>query len=94
MRNSKILLICLRALANETAKNLVLAGIGSLTVLDPDPVTEEDLCSQFFVQEEHLGMNVSLYPGLGSCGVDRKVADAGWGFWDSEQNLQHHRFRN
>lgn len=58
MRNSKILLIGIRAIANETAKNLVLAGIGSLTVLDPDVVTEEDLGSQFFIQEEHLGMNV------------------------------------
>ncbi|KAI5806538.1 hypothetical protein DFH27DRAFT_498097 [Peziza echinospora] len=57
MRNAKILLIGMRALANETAKNLVLAGIGSLTVLDPELVTEDDLSSQFFVQEEHLGQN-------------------------------------
>ncbi|KAF8463592.1 hypothetical protein BDZ91DRAFT_731246 [Kalaharituber pfeilii] len=57
MRNSKILLIGMRALANEVAKNLVLAGIGSLTVLDPGNVTEDDLAAQFFVQEEHLGMN-------------------------------------
>ena len=62
MRNAKILLIGMRALANETAKNLVLAGIGSLTVLDPELVTEDDLSSQFFVQEEHLGQNV-LQPG-------------------------------
>lgn len=58
MRNSKILLIGMRAIANEIAKNLVLAGIGSLTVLDPEVVTEDDPTSQFFIQQEHIGMNV------------------------------------
>lgn len=58
MRNAHILLITIRALANEVAKNLVLAGVGSLTVLDPDVVTEDDLGGQFFIGEEHVGMNV------------------------------------
>lgn len=53
----------MRALANEIAKNLVLAGIGSLTILDPENVTAEDLASQFLIREEHIGMNVSP-PGL------------------------------
>lgn len=60
MRNAHILLITIRALANEVAKNLVLAGIGSLTVLDPDTVTEDDLGGQFFIGEEHVGANVRL----------------------------------
>ncbi|KAL9031570.1 MAG: hypothetical protein Q9196_000418 [Gyalolechia fulgens] len=47
----------MRALANEIAKNLVLAGIGSLTILDDQVVTEDDLGSQFFISEIHLGMN-------------------------------------
>lgn len=51
----------MKSLANEVAKNLVLAGIGSLTVLDHESVTEEDLGAQFFVYEEHLGQNVCLY---------------------------------
>lgn len=53
------MLISIKALANEVAKNLVLAGIGSLTIVDHETVTEEDLAAQFFVSEEHLGMNVS-----------------------------------
>lgn len=61
MRNAHILLITIRALANEVAKNLVLAGIGSLTVLDPDIVTEDDLGGQFFIGEEHIGINVCLW---------------------------------
>jgi hypothetical protein len=35
------------------AKNLVLAGIGSLTILDHEPVTEADLDAQFFLEEAH-----------------------------------------
>lgn len=60
MRNAHILLITIRSLANEIAKNLVLAGIGSLTVLDSEVVHEDDLGAQFFIGEEHIGMNVCL----------------------------------
>lgn len=58
LRSANILLITFKALANEIAKNLVLAGIGSLTILDHEVVTETDLCAQFFVSEEHVGQNV------------------------------------
>ncbi|EAQ91273.1 hypothetical protein CHGG_03208 [Chaetomium globosum CBS 148.51] len=59
IRNANILLITMKALANEIAKNLVLAGIGSLTILDPDPVTPSDLGAQFLLSEETtpLGTN-------------------------------------
>ena len=48
----------MKALANEIAKNLVLAGIGSLTVVDDQLVTEDDLGAQFFISEQHIGLNV------------------------------------
>jgi ubiquitin-like 1-activating enzyme E1 A len=58
-----------KALANEVAKNLVLAGIGSLTIIDHEPVTEADLDAQFFLEEAHRdediikqGKNVSQSP--------------------------------
>jgi len=58
--------VTLKALANEVAKNLVLAGVGSLTIIDHETVAEEDLSSQFFVSEEHIGQNVCLLiMGLG-----------------------------
>jgi ubiquitin-like 1-activating enzyme E1 A len=60
LRSAKILLITFKALANEIAKNLVLAGIGSLTILDHESVTEVDLCAQFFISGEHVGQNVRL----------------------------------
>ncbi|KAI1815296.1 hypothetical protein GGS20DRAFT_544360 [Poronia punctata] len=54
---ANILLISMRALANEIAKNLVLAGIGSLTIIDDHVVTEADLGAQFFLSEENIGQN-------------------------------------
>lgn len=60
IRTANILLTSIKALASEVAKNLVLAGIGSLTIVDHEAVTEDDLCSQLFVSEADVGKNVSL----------------------------------
>lgn len=60
MRKARVLLITMKALGNEVAKNLALAGIGSLTVLDPEVVSEEDIESEFFIGNRHLGRNVSF----------------------------------
>jgi ubiquitin-like 1-activating enzyme E1 A len=59
IRNANILLITIKALGNEIAKNLVLAGIGSITVVDHEVVTEADLGAQFFLSaaDGHIGMN-------------------------------------
>lgn len=57
LRNANILLITIRALANEIAKNLVLAGIGSLTIQDDQAVDEDDLGAQFLVAEGDVGKN-------------------------------------
>lgn len=48
----------MRALSNEIAKNLVLAGVGSLTVQDSDSVIEDDFGAQFFISEQDVGKNV------------------------------------
>lgn len=58
LRTANVLLITMRALANEIAKNLVLAGIGFLTVQDSQVVVEDDLGAQFFVSEQDIGKNV------------------------------------
>ncbi|KAF2404611.1 DNA damage tolerance protein rad31 [Trichodelitschia bisporula] len=57
IRKANILLISFKALANEVAKNLVLAGIGSLTVADHEVVTAEDLAAQFCVSGDDVGKN-------------------------------------
>jgi ubiquitin-like 1-activating enzyme E1 A len=60
IRSAKILLITMKALANEIAKNLVLAGIGSLTIIDHDVVTGKDLGAQFFISDADIGTNRAL----------------------------------
>lgn len=50
----------MKALANEIAKNLVLAGIGSITLADHEKVTEDDLGAQFFLTDADVGKNVSV----------------------------------
>jgi ubiquitin-like 1-activating enzyme E1 A len=57
IRNANILLISMKALANEVAKNLVLAGIGSLTIIDHEPLSETDLGAQFFASAADVGRN-------------------------------------
>lgn len=58
IRSANVLLISLRALGTEIAKNLTLAGISSLTIVDDDPVTEEDLGTQYFLREDDVGKPV------------------------------------
>lgn len=60
IRSANILLVSLRALGTEIAKNLTLAGISSLTIIDDEVVNEEDFGAQYFVREEDIGKPVSL----------------------------------
>ncbi|KAI0051118.1 hypothetical protein FA95DRAFT_1554933 [Auriscalpium vulgare] len=55
MRNASILVVKLRGLATETIKNIVLAGIGKLTIVDGENVSEEDLGAGFFFREDDVG---------------------------------------
>jgi molybdopterin/thiamine biosynthesis adenylyltransferase len=64
IRTANILLVSIKALATEVAKNLVLAGIGSITLADHEVVTEEDLGAQFFISAADVGKNVSCFKPL------------------------------
>jgi len=59
MRNAVILVLQLRGVATETIKNVVLAGIGKLIVVDHEDVKEEDLGCSFFFRDEDVGQKVS-----------------------------------
>lgn len=65
IRSANILLVSLRALGTEIAKNLTLAGISSLTIIDDELVTEEDLGAQYFLREEDVGKPVSCHSLVG-----------------------------
>jgi len=55
MAHSNVLLLGLKGLGVEIAKNLILAGIKSLTIYDPTPTSINDLSAQFFLTEKDIG---------------------------------------
>jgi ubiquitin-like 1-activating enzyme E1 A len=58
MRNATILITTLRGTATEVIKNIVLAGIGKLILLDGEDVAPEDLGTGFFFRDEDIGTKV------------------------------------
>lgn len=50
-----VLIVGLRGLGVETAKNLILAGPKSVTLYDPTMTTWGDLSSNFYCRPEHVG---------------------------------------
>ncbi|TDL22106.1 hypothetical protein BD410DRAFT_266400 [Rickenella mellea] len=55
MRNATIMVVRLKGVATETIKNIVLAGIGKLVIVDDDDVAPEDLGAGFFFRDEDVG---------------------------------------
>lgn len=55
MAASNVLIVGLQGLGVEIAKDICLAGVKSVTVYDPEPVTVQDLSSQFFLRKEDVG---------------------------------------
>ena len=55
MGSSNILIVGLRGLGVEIAKNIALAGVKALTLFDPRPAALSDLSSQFFLYPEDVG---------------------------------------
>ncbi|KAI0165666.1 ubiquitin-activating enzyme E1 1 [Xylariaceae sp. FL1272] len=55
MGASNVLIVGLKGLGVEIAKNIALAGVKSLTLYDPTPATIADLSSQFFLHPEDVG---------------------------------------
>ncbi|KAF9483433.1 hypothetical protein BDN70DRAFT_873941 [Pholiota conissans] len=56
MRNATILVVRLKGVATEAIKNVVLAGIGKLIIVDDENVNEEDLGAGFFFRDEDVGL--------------------------------------
>ncbi|XP_028817424.1 SUMO-activating enzyme subunit 1 [Denticeps clupeoides] len=57
LRGSRVLLVGLGGLGAEVAKNLILAGVKGLTLLDHELVTEESCRAQFLIPVDALGQN-------------------------------------
>jgi ubiquitin-activating enzyme E1 len=55
MSASNVLIVGLKGLGVEIAKNIALAGVKSLTLYDPTPAAIADLSSQFFLRPADVG---------------------------------------
>ncbi len=55
MGQSNVLIVGLRGLGVEIAKNIALAGVKSLTLFDPTPAAVSDISSQFFLHPDDVG---------------------------------------
>ncbi|KAJ2783125.1 E1 ubiquitin-activating protein [Coemansia javaensis] len=55
MSASNVLIVGLKGLGCEIAKNVILAGVKSVTLHDPAAVETADLASQFFLRSEDVG---------------------------------------
>lgn len=57
IRTARILIGGLNGLGAEVAKNIILSGVKSITLLDHQQVTKDDFCSQFLVPHQSVGLN-------------------------------------
>uniref|UniRef100_A0AAY4C2V2 E1 ubiquitin-activating enzyme n=1 Tax=Denticeps clupeoides TaxID=299321 RepID=A0AAY4C2V2_9TELE len=60
MKEANVLVAGMRGLGVEIAKNVILAGVRSVTVQDEGVTEWCDLASQFYLRESHLGQNRSV----------------------------------
>mmetsp|Transcript_18112 Transcript_18112/g.27166 ORF Transcript_18112/g.27166 Transcript_18112/m.27166 type:complete len:1043 (-) Transcript_18112:182-3310(-) len=55
MQESNVLLVGLKGLGVEIAKNIILSGVKSVGIVDPEPVKISDLGSQFYLRAGDVG---------------------------------------
>ena len=55
----RVLIMGMRGLGVETAKNLILAGPNSVTIWDPRPCTEPDMGTNCYISLDHVKKNLS-----------------------------------
>ncbi|WVQ99264.1 hypothetical protein IAU59_006396 [Kwoniella sp. CBS 9459] len=55
MASSNVLVVGMKGLGVEIAKNVALAGVKTVTIYDPAPTEIADLGTQFFLREEDVG---------------------------------------
>ena len=63
LASSNILIVGLSGLGIETAKNIILAGVKSVTLHDNTLVSYHDLSSQFYLSESDIGQTRSAKSG-------------------------------
>uniref|UniRef100_A0A182NSH3 SUMO-activating enzyme subunit 1 n=1 Tax=Anopheles dirus TaxID=7168 RepID=A0A182NSH3_9DIPT len=57
LRSARILISGMSGLGSEIAKNIILSGVKSVTLLDDRKVSKEEHCSQFLAPQASIGSN-------------------------------------
>lgn len=57
MLNSRLLVVGMGGVSCEVCKNVILAGLGSVTLMDHECVVGRDLSSNYFLSEADVGSN-------------------------------------
>eukprot|EP01135_Chromosphaera_perkinsii_P010332 Nk52_evm4s2118 gene=Nk52_evmTU4s2118 len=57
LQSSRVLVCGITGLHIEVCKNIVLAGVKEVTLLDDKVVEDVDVCAQFFLRKEDVGFN-------------------------------------
>ncbi|UZJ54373.1 hypothetical protein CBS101457_003693 [Exobasidium rhododendri] len=65
MAVSNVLIVGMKGLGVEIAKNICLAGVKSVTIYDPSPIEISDLGTQFFLRREDLAKSISRAQATG-----------------------------
>ena len=60
LEDSRVLFIGVNATTCEVAKNLILPGIGHITLLDDKNITAQDVMSNFFLSTEMIGQSKTV----------------------------------
>lgn len=60
MAESNVLIVGVGALGIEIAKNIILAGVKSVSLSDPTPTSLSDLSAQFYLSEDDIGKSRAL----------------------------------
>lgn len=60
LRDSRLLVVGVSGLTVEICKNIVLAGVGHLVLMDDQKVDASMLSTNCFISDQDIGMNVRL----------------------------------
>ena len=60
LENAHVLILGASALAAQCAKNLVLPGVGAITIADARVVSDADAGANFFLAESSIGKHACL----------------------------------
>ncbi|XP_016367703.1 ubiquitin-like modifier-activating enzyme 1 [Sinocyclocheilus rhinocerous] len=78
MGRADVLIAGMRGLGVEIAKNVILAGVRSVTIQDEGVVEWRDLSSQFYLKEADLGQNRALCSEKQLAGLNVYVRVSAW----------------